>query len=238
MHNDRRLPRLGGLAAIAALLVAVAVPLTALGRVELVTICHGAGTDGTDHFVTLEVPAAALSAHFDDNGTPLAGHQDDYLGECVGETTDTTESPDTTAAEEESSPTTESPETATTDDVESTDETTPTTIGPETTTTTVDPDTVAAISEGDEDGEDPETHQTDEPALVESNADADTASATLPFTGVPSDLVFPASVMLLAGISAVFITSGFRQVVAAHLAVDQDRFGLGLHRGRHESVGS
>lgn len=54
-------------------------------QVQQVTICHAAGQDGTTHFNTITVgyPAAyGPAGHFYENGTPRAGHEDDYLGEC------------------------------------------------------------------------------------------------------------------------------------------------------------
>lgn len=52
---------------------------------DKVVICHAAGLDGTTQFVTIEVayPAAYGEAgHFYENGTPRAGHEQDYLGAC------------------------------------------------------------------------------------------------------------------------------------------------------------
>lgn len=53
---------------------------------EFVTICHAAGLQGTTQFVTLTLPYVAVygeAGHFNENGTPRAGHEQDYLGECV-----------------------------------------------------------------------------------------------------------------------------------------------------------
>ena len=55
-------------------------------RVEKVLVCHAAGLEGTTRYVTLEVPpndGGYPQGHFTENGTPLAGHEDDYLGVCV-----------------------------------------------------------------------------------------------------------------------------------------------------------
>lgn len=52
---------------------------------DKVTICHAAGLAGTTQFVTIEVawPAAyGQAGHFYENGTPRAGHEQDYLGAC------------------------------------------------------------------------------------------------------------------------------------------------------------
>jgi hypothetical protein len=57
----------------------------AIGKPEFVTICHAAGQEGTTHFNTLTLPYVAVygeAGHFYENGTPQAGHEDDYLGEC------------------------------------------------------------------------------------------------------------------------------------------------------------
>lgn len=82
-----------------------------------VTICHAAGRDGTDKYVTLTVSENAVykenGGHFYENGTPRAGHEDDYFGSCktvvttvpttvpttettIGETTTTVEPTTTT----------------------------------------------------------------------------------------------------------------------------------------------
>lgn len=55
-------------------------------RPEKVTICHAAGLDGTLHFETLELAYPAVygeGGHFNEGGTPQAGHEDDYLGACA-----------------------------------------------------------------------------------------------------------------------------------------------------------
>ncbi len=53
-----------------------------------VTICHAAGQDGTTKYVTLTISENAVygpGGHFNEDGTPQAGHEDDYLGACQGE---------------------------------------------------------------------------------------------------------------------------------------------------------
>lgn len=56
---------------------------------DMVTICHGAGQDDTTQFVTLTLARNAVyqdqgnGGHFYENGTPKAGHEQDYLGECI-----------------------------------------------------------------------------------------------------------------------------------------------------------
>jgi hypothetical protein len=57
------------------------------------TICHAAGQDGTTKFVTLTISENAVygrkgnAGHFEENGTPRAGHEQDYFGACVTEET-------------------------------------------------------------------------------------------------------------------------------------------------------
>jgi hypothetical protein len=69
---------------------------------EKVTLCHAAGLAGTTQYVTITVgyPAAyGPAGHFEENGTPQAGHEQDYLGACEGDettTTPTTTTPTTT----------------------------------------------------------------------------------------------------------------------------------------------
>ena len=57
----------------------------ATGGQDKVTICHAAGRAGTAQYVTITVayPAAfGQAGHFYENGTPRAGHEDDYMGAC------------------------------------------------------------------------------------------------------------------------------------------------------------
>lgn len=52
---------------------------------DKVTICHAAGLDGTTHFVEITISENAAfgkAGHFDENGTPNAGHEDDSIGPC------------------------------------------------------------------------------------------------------------------------------------------------------------
>lgn len=53
-----------------------------------VTLCHAAGQAGTTKFTTLTISynaAFGRAGHFYEDGTPRAGHEDDYLGACVPE---------------------------------------------------------------------------------------------------------------------------------------------------------
>ncbi len=52
---------------------------------DKITICHAAGQDDTLRFVTLTLNEHAVygqAGHFYENGTPQAGHENDYFGEC------------------------------------------------------------------------------------------------------------------------------------------------------------
>ena len=67
---------------------------------EKVTICHARGLAGTTKFVTISPSVHAVykrqGGHFFENGTPRAGHEQDYFGACITETTPTpTPSPST-----------------------------------------------------------------------------------------------------------------------------------------------
>lgn len=54
-------------------------PLAARGGSDKITICHAAGRAGTTHYVEITVSANAANGHFYENGTPMAGHEQDYL---------------------------------------------------------------------------------------------------------------------------------------------------------------
>lgn len=90
---------------------------TQAGNDDKVTICHAAGRAGTTQFVTLTISynaAFGQAGHFNENGTPKAGHEDDYLGACA---TDTVTSTATATATFTSTATTAATTTATpTDD--------------------------------------------------------------------------------------------------------------------------
>jgi hypothetical protein len=52
---------------------------------EMVTLCHAAGQEGTLQFTTLTIAynaAYGQAGHFNEDGTPTAGHENDYLGAC------------------------------------------------------------------------------------------------------------------------------------------------------------
>ena len=117
--------KLGALAIVATLATLIALPAAATPPV-FVTICHAAGLEGTTQFVTLTLPEVAVfgqAGHFNEDGTPAAGHEADYLGECIvtttttgqesttttGSTTTTTQGETTTTAVEETTTTTAAP---------------------------------------------------------------------------------------------------------------------------------
>lgn len=246
MGNETLSRRLGGTMAIATLVVAVAIPLTAVGKADKITICHGAGQAGTDQFVTLELAPQAVygnGGHFTENGTPRAGHETDHLGPCLDGLTTTTEDTDTTLGSEPGSTGTTVPEetTSTENEVEVAPmaETTSTTAPPETPTTALphSPEVAAVGSQADGGGDaQAEVGAAGEFAPGSADSGDDVDAATLPFTGVDQSLILPASLMLLAGAIFIYLTGDLIEASGAHVAVDAESFGLGLHRGRHESV--
>ena len=71
-------------------LIALALPVAAQATKDKVYVCHAAGHEGTTKFVTLYVPANESgfpNGHFTEGGTTAAGHEDDYLGKCIENTT-------------------------------------------------------------------------------------------------------------------------------------------------------
>jgi hypothetical protein len=81
--------RIGAAVAVYLILTAGIFTTAALatgGPPEQVTICHVAGlaSDPANH-ITLTLPVTAVygpGGHFEENGTPQAGHEEDYLGPC------------------------------------------------------------------------------------------------------------------------------------------------------------
>lgn len=70
---------------------------------DKITICHAAGLEGTTQYVTLTLSENAVygpGGHFNENGTPQAGHEQDYFGPCEGDGTTTEEPPPTTTDEQ------------------------------------------------------------------------------------------------------------------------------------------
>lgn len=110
---------------------------------EKVTLCHASGLAGTTHYVTLTVgyPAAfGPAGHFSENGTPNAGHEQDYLGPCLTssptpEPTPTTTPTSTPSPEPSAEPTpTPTPTATSSDNPSSTPDLTPTPTSSPTTT--------------------------------------------------------------------------------------------------------
>ena len=55
---------------------------------EKLTICHAAGQSGTTHFVEVTACRNAIigqAGHFNEDGTPNAGHELDVFGPCESE---------------------------------------------------------------------------------------------------------------------------------------------------------
>lgn len=72
--------------AVAAACLGLIAASPAWGGQDKVTLCHAAGLAGTTQYVEITVgyPAAyGPAGHFEENGTPRAGHEQDYLGPCV-----------------------------------------------------------------------------------------------------------------------------------------------------------
>lgn len=73
----------GALASAAMVGATWAVPASAGDKV---TICHIAGHAAPDNAneVTITISVNGLNGHFYENGTPKAGHEEDYFGPCGG----------------------------------------------------------------------------------------------------------------------------------------------------------
>jgi uncharacterized repeat protein (TIGR01451 family) len=87
--NLRRLALVMSLAALAALAIAGATSARVASKPDVVTFCHVAGR-GEDpaNTVTLTLPYGAAfgqAGHFNEDGTPNAGHEQDHLGACSPE---------------------------------------------------------------------------------------------------------------------------------------------------------
>ena len=70
---------------IAAMVLAAVMVTAATAGEDKVYICHASGQAGTLKFETLYLPPAGVAAHFENGGTPKAGHELDYFGECTEE---------------------------------------------------------------------------------------------------------------------------------------------------------
>lgn len=204
------------------------------GGGDQIEICHGSGEAGNAVYETMTVSANS-NGHFDNNGTNKAGHEADYLGPCDEDEVDGTD---------ETTPTTTEVTTPTTQDTTPTtsDPTTPTTVevDSESLTETPDDDQTTTTSTVGEDS-DPETQviaaggespTTTTPAGERAAADVEVE--TLPYTGPSTYLVVPGMALLIAGAVAVFMSHGFGGSGGTHIATEQARISLGMHRGRHE----
>lgn len=126
---------------LAAFAVGVLSSTQASAGADKITICHATGAG---KYVTLVLPPKAVygskerSGHFNENGTPAAGHEDDYLGPCLPPPTPpttTTTPPTTTRPSTTTTSTTTTSTVVTTSSSSSipTSTTSPTTTGPTTT---------------------------------------------------------------------------------------------------------
>ena len=104
------LRRVGWLATASLIGLALAGPGAGIAAAnpDKVTLCHAAGRDDTTQFVTLEIAYNAAygpAGHFNEDGTPQAGHEQDYIGACTSTSTTTTSTTTSTSTTTESSST-------------------------------------------------------------------------------------------------------------------------------------
>jgi len=104
------LRRVGWLATASLIGLALAGPGAGIAAAnpDKVTLCHAAGRDDTTQFVTLEIAYNAAygpAGHFNEDGTPQAGHEQDYIGACASTSTTTTSTTTSTSTTTESSST-------------------------------------------------------------------------------------------------------------------------------------
>lgn len=149
-----------------------------------VTLCHAAGREGTIKFITLTIPynaAFGQAGHFNEDGTPNAGHEEDYLGPCQdSESTTTTTSPSTTTSPPTSSTTTTSSSSTTSTIPPTTSSTTPAT-----STTSTGPSTTSVPT-------------TSVPSTTTTSGSV--PPSTLPFTGMRTDA---GALSILAGAASL-----------------------------------
>lgn len=159
MNGQQRFGMFSALAGAALMVGALIAPANATATNDnghdndhKVTICHASGLDGTTKYETLRLDWHAVygqSGHFLENGTPRAGHEQDYLGACRPVVTTTTAKVTTTTAEvttttAEVTTTTAEVTTTTSEATTTTDEVTTTTAAP---TTTAQVTTTSVASE-------------------------------------------------------------------------------------------
>ncbi len=85
------------------LVLALTLSTAVVAKSDKVTICHAAGQADTTQFVTLTISENAVygrngnAGHFNEDGTPRAGHEQDYFGACqVASPTPTPSEPEVT----------------------------------------------------------------------------------------------------------------------------------------------
>jgi len=184
--------------------VALAAPSPA-EAVDKVTICHATGSGS---YVTLTIPRNAAygqAGHFNENGTPKAGHEDDYLGPCRPPDTTTTSTTTTTTSTTTTTtqPTTTSSTTSTPDRVTTTSSSTPDRV---TTTSSSTPDrvttTVVVIDTCEDLGTCPEDSTT---TTVPGDDSTTTVSSTIAEGGLSAQ---QAGGITLAGLVLTLLGSG------------------------------
>lgn len=99
--KERVLRRVIEALTLGAFIIAILLAPTAVSAgQDKVTICHASGLAGTTKFETLTIAYPAVygeAGHFYENGTPRAGHEQDYLGPCIEPTPTPTASPQPSA---------------------------------------------------------------------------------------------------------------------------------------------
>lgn len=81
---------------LSVLVLSLVLTTTVMAKSEKVVICHATESE-TNPWVEIEVSINAINGHFDNNGTPLAGHEDDLLlaqGEHCPGVSEPTETPE------------------------------------------------------------------------------------------------------------------------------------------------
>jgi hypothetical protein len=82
MKSSSILRILGVAIILAGVLIATLTATSQAG--DKVTICHAAGLAGTDHYIAITISVNAENKHIDDHGTPLAGHEQDFINGTGG----------------------------------------------------------------------------------------------------------------------------------------------------------
>ncbi len=142
---------------------------------DKIVICHADGLDGTLKFSTLELAYNAVyspgnGGHFNENGTPKAGHENDYFGACITVTPTPTPTSGVTPTPTPTSGVTPSP--------------TPTSTPEPTATPTQEPTSTPTPGQSDNSSTSTNSSTTQESGQVLAS------STTLAKTGVAQDLLF------------------------------------------------